>query len=128
MQTAPLKDFALRLIDLPDRVRVAGRVARQSGLLCELRAAGLRAALKGLVGSTSNPSLVFRIHAANTPDKIAVKWRDRSLTFAELDERLDRVGAGLARRGFKRGTSIVLMMKNRPEFIELQGGATRIGA
>ncbi|HEY8091915.1 MAG TPA: AMP-binding protein, partial [Polyangiaceae bacterium] len=75
-----------------------------------------------------NPSQIFKVHAANSPTKAAILWRDRRLTFGELDERMNRAAAALQRRGFKRNTSVVMMMKNRPEFLEVQGGAGRIGA
>jgi fatty-acyl-CoA synthase len=41
---------------------------------------------------------------------------------------MNRVAAGLKRRGLRRGESVVLMMRNRPEFLEVQGGAGRFGA
>jgi fatty-acyl-CoA synthase len=55
-------------------------------------------------------------------------WRDRSVTFADLDERMNRAAVALARRGFQRNTSVVIMMRNRPEFLEVQGAAGRLGA
>ncbi|MEO8875498.1 MAG: AMP-binding protein, partial [Polyangiaceae bacterium] len=75
-----------------------------------------------------NPSQIYRIYAANSPNKVAVRFRDRAITFAELDTRMDKVASGLMARGVSKGSSFVLMMKNRPEFIELQCAASRIGA
>lgn len=81
-----------------------------------------------LAGGSRNPSLIFSLHAANTPDKPALLWRDKRLSFADLDQRMNRAAAGLKRRGIARGSSIVIMMRNRPEFLEVQGGAGRFGA
>jgi fatty-acyl-CoA synthase len=114
--------------ELPGRVLTGARVMRQSGLLFEFRLSGLRAAAAAAIAGSRNPSLIFSLHAANTPDKTAVLWHDRCLTFAELDERMNRAAAGLKRRGARRGSSIVIMMRNRPEFLEVQGGAGRFGA
>jgi fatty-acyl-CoA synthase len=41
---------------------------------------------------------------------------------------MNRAAAGLKQRGFKRNTSVVIMMRNRPEFLEVQAGAGRLGA
>ncbi len=116
------------LVELPERIRTGGRVARQSGLLYAWTVPGVRKALSALASGSRNPSLVFELHAANSPDKPALLWRDRQLTFRQLDENMSRAGAGLQRRGFRRGASIVVMMRNRPEFLEVQGGASRLGA
>jgi fatty-acyl-CoA synthase len=123
-----VREIRERLAELPDRARTGARVAKQSGLLFAMTLPGVRAAAAGLLSGAANPSLVFKIHAANSPDKPALLWRDRSLTFGQLDERMNRAAAALQRRGFTRNTSVVLMMRNRPEFVEVQSGAGRIGA
>lgn len=125
---ARLKEIRERIADLPDRLRVGATVARQSGLMWEFTLPGIRAAATALSGGSQNPAQVFRLHAANSPNKLALRWRDEAITFADLDARMDRVALGLKRRGLGRGSSIVLVMKNRPEFLIVQGGATRIGA
>jgi fatty-acyl-CoA synthase len=117
-----------KIAELPDRARTGARVANQSGMLYAWKLAGIRAALGALTSGSRNPSLVFSLHAANTPDKPALIWRDRVLTYSQLDDRINRIGAGLRLRGLKRGESVVLMMRNRPEFLEVQGGAGRFGA
>jgi fatty-acyl-CoA synthase len=123
-----ITDIRTRLSDVPERVRVAIKVAKTSGFLWEMRAAGAAQLVRTMTASTQNPSQLYRIHAKNSPDKKALVWRDQSLTFSELDARIDRIAAGLAARGVKRGCSVVLMMKNRPEFIEIGAAAARLGA
>ena len=117
-----------RLVDLPDRLRVAAKVARNSGLMWELTLPGLKAAALAIGGGAQNPAQVFRLHAANSPNKTALRWRDRALTFAELDDQMDRLAVGLKRRGIARGSSVILLMRNRPEFMILHGGTARVGA
>jgi fatty-acyl-CoA synthase len=134
LPTLPAKLQTLRtnlkqtLADLPGRLRTGANVLNHSGMLYEWKLAGLRAAAGALSTGSRNPSLVFSLHAANSPDKAAILWRDRKLTYAQLDDRMNRIGAGLRLRGLKRGESVVLMMRNRPEFLEVQGGAGRFGA
>ena len=116
------------LAELPDRIRTGARVARQSGLLYSFTLPGVRKAVEALASGSRNPAMVFQLHAANTPDKPALLWRDRRLTFKELDDRMNRAAIGLQARGFRRNTSVVIMMHNRPEFLEVQAGASRLGA
>jgi fatty-acyl-CoA synthase len=123
-----LKDIRERIADIPGRIRVGAKVANQSGLMWAMTMPGVRAMLGALAGGAQNPAQIFRVHAANTPDKTALVWRDQAFTFKALNDRMDQIAEGLRRRGFGRGTSVVLMMKNRPEFMLLQGSATRIGA
>ena len=116
-----------RLIDVPGRVRVMASVANRSGLMWQFHRAGVRALVEILTRGHQNPSQMYRVHAANSPNKIAVRWRDQSLTFAALEDRIARLGVGLSRRGLTRGSSLIIMMTNRPEFIETQMGVGRIG-
>jgi fatty-acyl-CoA synthase len=123
-----LNEIKERLRDVPDRVRVALEVARSSGFLWDVRVAGAVQLVRTMTANSQNPSQIYRIHSKNSPDKPALVWRDTSVTFGELDLRIDRIAAGLAARGLGRGKSLVLMMRNRPDFIELGAAAARIGA
>ncbi|HEX3771881.1 MAG TPA: AMP-binding protein [Polyangiaceae bacterium] len=114
---------------IPDRARTFARVGVQSGMLFGFSLGGLAFGVSALAkGGGRNPSLIFALHGVNNPDKPALIWRDRTLTYAQLDDRMNRAAAGLQARGFKRNTSVIIMMRNRPEFLEVQAGAGRIGA
>src|SRR5580704_10017685 len=128
MDRAALHELTERVKELPERVRVVSRVAKQSGMLWDMTWKGLRVAAKVVGGAANNPSQVYRILAANHPERVGVYWHDEALTFAEIDARMDRVAAGLQRRGLGRGSSLLVMMKNRPEFCLSGGGASRLGA
>jgi len=123
-----LQQLRESIAELPERVRTGARVARQSGMLYTWTLPGIRKAVTALATGARNPAMVFSLHAANSPDKPALLWRDRVLTFAQLDDRMNRAALGLQRRGFRRNTSVVIMMRNRPEFLEVQGGASRLGS
>ncbi len=128
MPTIRLQGLKDRLTDARARARDAVRVGVDSGILWELRVPGVRAAIDALGAATQTPAQIYRIHARNSPDKVCIRYRHRQLTFSDVDAAMDRIAGGLARRGFRRGTSLVLMMRNRPEFIEAHGAASRIGA
>jgi fatty-acyl-CoA synthase len=133
MITEKLRDVRTRY----HRLLTAARVARQTGILYELTLPGVRTAVASLLGTSPSQSKIYEIHAKNSPDKVALLWRDardgrdgrdRRLTYAQLHQRMDRAASALQRRGLGRGSSVLLMMKNRPEFLEVQAGAGRIGA
>jgi len=113
---------------IPGRLRTSAKVLKQSGILYEISLNGIVAIATVLARGGRNPSVIFAYHAKNQPSKTAILWRDRRLTYGELNDRMNRAGAGLQRRGFKRNDSVVIMMRNRPEFLEVQAGAGRIGA
>jgi fatty-acyl-CoA synthase len=122
------------------RARVIARGGLSAGAHRGVRLAGARAALGELVRGRATPSLIFRFHAANEPTRPAVVEcrslapsgaptgaRDRILSCFELDHRMDEVCAALASRGFSRGSSALLMMRNRREFLEVQPAIGRVG-
>ncbi len=65
--------------------------------------------------------------ARRTPDRDAVVDGDRRLTFAELDERVGRLGATLRARGLPVGARVALLAANELEYIEVQGACARSG-
>lgn len=64
---------------------------------------------------------------ARTPDKAAVVSGDRVLTFAEVDARIDRLGAALQARGLRPGDRVGLLAANELEYLEIQGACLRYG-
>jgi fatty-acyl-CoA synthase len=67
-------------------------------------------------------------HAHAIPDQVAIRFEDRSITWAEFHERIHRVAAGLAERGVRKGDRVAILMTNRPEFVEVVLAANAIGA
>jgi fatty-acyl-CoA synthase len=123
-----LKDLAADIRRTPERALALHNMNVHSGLVWELSPRGIQAAALSLVKGASNPALIYRIHAENTPQKAALIHRDTVTTFAELDSLVDRLAHGLRRRGVRRGQSFLLLMKNKLEFVALAIAAARIGA
>jgi acyl-CoA synthetase (AMP-forming)/AMP-acid ligase II len=64
---------------------------------------------------------------ARTPGKAAVVAGDRVLTFAEVDARIDRLGAALQEHGVRPGDRVALLAANELEYLEVQGACLRYG-
>jgi fatty-acyl-CoA synthase len=113
---------------IPERLRASARLGRQSGMLWSLTWPGVVELARVLASGSQNPSLIYRVNARNTPHKAALIWRGRTTTWSELDERIDRLSVGLVRRGIGPKKSVILMMRNRQELVELGAAAARGGA
>jgi fatty-acyl-CoA synthase len=60
-------------------------------------------------------------------DHVAVVFEDQRLTYQELDERVDRLAAGLQRSGFRQGDRAIVLAKNRTEWVEIFFALARLG-
>ncbi|MGN0123534.1 MAG: AMP-dependent synthetase/ligase [Rhodococcus sp. (in: high G+C Gram-positive bacteria)] len=72
----------------------------------------------------------FQTTAAAYPDKVALRTPDDSVsyTWRQYAQRVERLAAGLAGLGVKRGDTVGLMLTNRPEFHLLDTAAFHLGA
>jgi fatty-acyl-CoA synthase len=71
---------------------------------------------------------LFEGVAAAVPDRFAVITDSRSLTYAELNDRADRVASALAAHGVVRGDTVGLYMTNRVEHLEAFIAVVKLGA
>lgn len=74
---------------------------------------------------------VLRERAGAHPDRVALvdpAPTRRTWTYRQLDERADRLAAGFAERGIRRGDRVVVQLPNIGEFIEVVFALFRIGA
>jgi acyl-CoA synthetase (AMP-forming)/AMP-acid ligase II len=69
----------------------------------------------------------LRLHGRSTPGKVAVADGRRSLTYARLDERVDRIAATLQGLGLEKGDRLAVYMGNRIEWAEPLFGCARAG-
>lgn len=71
---------------------------------------------------------VFRERLAATPDAEFVRCAGDWMTFAELDERSDRLATGLAALGIGRGDMVATILPNRIETVEILLAVAKLGA
>ncbi len=80
--------------------------------------------------SASTMCEVFQATAAARPDSPALRAAGggQELSWREYARRVERIAAGLAGLGVRRGDTVALMMLNRPEFALLDCAAMHLGA
>jgi long-subunit acyl-CoA synthetase (AMP-forming) len=72
----------------------------------------------------------FQATARRAPDEIALRSADGAveLTWAQYAEQVERLAAGLAALGVRRGDTVALMLTNRVEFYPCDTAALHLGA
>jgi long-chain acyl-CoA synthetase len=72
----------------------------------------------------------FQITAATCPRRVALRTAGDAvvMTWAQYAERVRRTAAGLAALGVRRGDTVALMLRNRPEFHWVDVAAMHLGA
>ena len=67
-------------------------------------------------------------HALMQPGATAIRFMGRTTTWADFDHRVTKLAGALHRRGVGQGDRVMILMLNRPEFVEATLAANRIGA
>lgn len=61
-------------------------------------------------------------------DNVAIRFGDRSLTYAQLLARTERIAGMLAGAGVRPGSRVAVLLRRRPDLIAAMLGAWRVGA
>jgi fatty-acyl-CoA synthase len=72
--------------------------------------------------------LIYTLHATRDPNKPAIVFEDATTTWSELLDRIKRLANHCLSAGVGPGSSVAIMLPNRPEFIETNAAAMRVGA
>lgn len=70
----------------------------------------------------------LRRHARETPEKTAVIWYGREISYAELDRLSDACASVLHRHGVKKGEPVALFMQNCPQYMVAHLAIQKLGA
>jgi len=71
---------------------------------------------------------VLRQTTTNYPDRNAIRFQGETISYKELDERVDRLARGLIELGVEKGDKVGLWMPNVPEWVIAYFAIARIGA
>ena len=115
------------LRDVTGWARVLARVVVRSEIVGGADPEATMLAARSLAAGRAGLSTVFRVRAISDARRPAFVWRGRSIDFATVDDRIDRLAAGLRRRGLERRDAAALVLRNRPEFFEIEGAMARLG-
>jgi len=74
-----------------------------------------------------NVSNLFKQHLLDQPEKTAIIFGDRSISYRELDRQINQIAGGLLQIGLKRGEVISVFLPSLPELIMSYLGAVRAG-
>ena len=74
-----------------------------------------------------NVSRIIKRHVSEQPDKIAIIFEDRRITYLELDRLIDRAAFGIVDLGLRRGDVLSLFLPSLPELIIAYMAAVRAG-
>ena len=86
--------------------RVLARVAVRSELAEGASPEASLLAARLLGSGRAGISTIFRVRAVGDARRPAFVWRGRTIDFATVDDRVDRLAAGLRRRGLKRRDAV----------------------
>ncbi|MGO4203428.1 fatty-acid--CoA ligase FadD5 [Rhodococcus sp. TAF43] len=67
-------------------------------------------------------------HAEMIPDRTALRFQGATVTWSTLHERVERVADALSRRGVGAGDRVLILMLNRPEYLEVVLATNAVGA
>jgi crotonobetaine/carnitine-CoA ligase len=71
---------------------------------------------------------LIRERATERPDDVWLKFRDETYTWCDVLSAMSRVANGLLELGVRPGDRVVIMMRNRPEFLWSHLGIIMLGA
>ncbi len=79
---------------------------------------------------TNVPDVASRLRATaeRFGDNVALRWRQHTLTYAELDARVSAAAAALQHLGVGRGDRVAILLGNVPAFVEAYFATQRAGA
>ncbi|XP_049811593.1 long-chain fatty acid transport protein 1-like isoform X2 [Schistocerca nitens] len=70
---------------------------------------------------------IFQQHAKKHPNKPCLLFEDEEWTFGQVEEYSNRVASVFASLGFKKGDAVAIFLENRPEFVCLWLGLSKLG-
>ena len=65
--------------------------------------------------------------AKRWPDKVAIVFENERLTFAQINERINRLAHGLISLGLKKQKRVGILMTNSPRFVETRFALQKAG-
>jgi len=74
-----------------------------------------------------NIGINLRKWSERDPEKVAIIYEDKPITYRMLNEGANRVAHYLQKKGLKKGDRVAVLLFNRPEFLEVYYAAAKLG-
>ncbi|MGD9286520.1 MAG: AMP-binding protein [Desulfobacterales bacterium] len=74
-----------------------------------------------------NVSNIIKAHVTETPENTAIIFGERRISYADLDELINRTASGLTKMGFQRGDVLSVFLPSIPELVVAYLGTARAG-
>jgi len=74
-----------------------------------------------------NLGQILKVNAKKFPDTIALRDRERSFTFPELNKRVNRLSRSLLSLGLKKGDKVAVFLENSIEIVEIYLATAKTG-
>ncbi|MBU1940433.1 MAG: AMP-binding protein [Candidatus Thermoplasmatota archaeon] len=74
-----------------------------------------------------NLGQMIKMNAKKFPNVFAVKDKDRSITYPELNQRVNKLAHGLLSLGLKKGDKVAVLLENSIEIVEAYIAASKTG-
>ncbi len=71
---------------------------------------------------------LFQETVAKYPNKVAIYFEDKTLTFKEMDQLSNKIGNHFLAQGLQRGDCVSMFMENSLEYLPVFIGLSKIGA
>jgi len=69
----------------------------------------------------------IKLSVEKYPEKLAISYKDKRITYSELDSRANRVANGISAMGLKKGDKVGILLYNCSEFVEIYYGMAKAG-
>ncbi|KAK2587571.1 hypothetical protein KPH14_003699 [Odynerus spinipes] len=70
---------------------------------------------------------VFRQHVARHPNKACLIFEDQEWTFQQVEDFSNKIATTFKTHGYRKGDVIALLMENRPEYVAIWLGLSKLG-
>ncbi|KAG7208410.1 hypothetical protein KM043_014642 [Ampulex compressa] len=70
---------------------------------------------------------VFRQNVSRHPNKVCFIFEDQEWTFQQVEDYSNKIATLFKTHGYRKGDAVALLMENRPEFVAIWLGLSKIG-
>lgn len=83
--------------------------------------------IKGYARNNQSLSDIFYINYKKHPQKVCIVFEDQKWTFAQVEEYSNKIANVFKSHGYKKGDVVALFLENKPEFVCIWLGLSKLG-